>query len=162
MVGMGAKSITIVRAVTADFFFDCRAAEVPSDEWFRDVPWGVHNLAQDLRLESLKSSFYFDISPCRPLNVNRRFGKLCFSPSFTLISYSAYFRPWRCKRHVPPIRQLTVNGLHSIKSQKIELLKTIAVRTFIYTILILPSHLRLGLLSVISLWYIRIRGHAVL
>jgi hypothetical protein len=28
----GAKSITIVRAVTADFFFDCRAAEVPSDE----------------------------------------------------------------------------------------------------------------------------------
>jgi hypothetical protein len=29
---MGAKSITIVRAVTADFFFDCRATEVPSDE----------------------------------------------------------------------------------------------------------------------------------
>jgi hypothetical protein len=28
MIGMGAKSITIVRAVTADFFFDCRAAEV--------------------------------------------------------------------------------------------------------------------------------------
>jgi hypothetical protein len=33
MIGMGAKSITIVRAVAADFFFDCRAAEVPSDEW---------------------------------------------------------------------------------------------------------------------------------
>jgi hypothetical protein len=32
MIGMGAKSITIVGAVTADFFFDCRAAEVPSDE----------------------------------------------------------------------------------------------------------------------------------
>jgi hypothetical protein len=30
MIGMGAKSITIVRAVTADFFFDCRAAEIPS------------------------------------------------------------------------------------------------------------------------------------
>jgi hypothetical protein len=28
---MGGKSITIVRAVTADFFFDCRAAEVLSD-----------------------------------------------------------------------------------------------------------------------------------
>jgi hypothetical protein len=28
MIEMGAKSITIVRAVTADFFFDCRAAEV--------------------------------------------------------------------------------------------------------------------------------------
>jgi hypothetical protein len=32
MIGMGAKSSTIVRAVTADFFFNCRAAEVPSDE----------------------------------------------------------------------------------------------------------------------------------
>jgi hypothetical protein len=32
MTGMGAKSSTIVRAITADFFFDCWAAEVPSDE----------------------------------------------------------------------------------------------------------------------------------
>jgi hypothetical protein len=32
MIGMGAKSITIVRAVAVDFFFDCRAAKVPSDE----------------------------------------------------------------------------------------------------------------------------------
>jgi hypothetical protein len=31
MIGMGAKSSTIVRAVT-DFFFGCWAAEVPSDE----------------------------------------------------------------------------------------------------------------------------------
>jgi hypothetical protein len=28
---MGAKSITVVRAVTADFVFDCRAAEVQMD-----------------------------------------------------------------------------------------------------------------------------------
>jgi hypothetical protein len=52
---MGAKSITIVRAVTADFFFDCRAAEVPSDERISDVPWGVHNHEQDLRLESFQN-----------------------------------------------------------------------------------------------------------
>jgi hypothetical protein len=32
MIGMGAKPITVVRAVTEDFVFDCRAAEVPSDE----------------------------------------------------------------------------------------------------------------------------------
>jgi hypothetical protein len=32
MTEMGAKRITVVRAVTADFFFDSRAAEVPSDE----------------------------------------------------------------------------------------------------------------------------------
>jgi hypothetical protein len=31
MIAMGEKSITIVIAVRADFFFDCRAAEVPSD-----------------------------------------------------------------------------------------------------------------------------------
>jgi hypothetical protein len=32
MIGMGAMSSTIVRAVTADIFFDCWVAEVPSDE----------------------------------------------------------------------------------------------------------------------------------
>jgi hypothetical protein len=32
IIGMDAKLITIVRAVTADFFFDRRAAEVLSDE----------------------------------------------------------------------------------------------------------------------------------
>jgi hypothetical protein len=32
MIGMGEKSITIVRAVTADFFFNCREAEVLSNE----------------------------------------------------------------------------------------------------------------------------------
>jgi hypothetical protein len=51
---MGAKSITIVRAVTADFFFDW-AAEVLSDEWIMDVPWGVHYDAQNLRLESFQN-----------------------------------------------------------------------------------------------------------
>jgi hypothetical protein len=55
MIWIGVKSITIVRAVTADFFFDCRAAEVPSDKWIRDVPCGVHNHAQDLRLESFQN-----------------------------------------------------------------------------------------------------------
>jgi hypothetical protein len=55
MIRMGAKSIAIVRAVTAYFFFDCRAAEVPSDEWIRDVPCSVHNDAQDFRLESFQN-----------------------------------------------------------------------------------------------------------
>jgi hypothetical protein len=36
MMEMGAKAITIVRAVTADFFFDCRAAEIPS-EYFKFI-----------------------------------------------------------------------------------------------------------------------------
>jgi hypothetical protein len=32
MIGLGAKSITKLRAVKAYFLFVCRAAEVPSDE----------------------------------------------------------------------------------------------------------------------------------
>jgi hypothetical protein len=36
-------------------WLDCRAVEVPSDEWIKDVPWGVHNHAQDLRLESFQN-----------------------------------------------------------------------------------------------------------
>jgi hypothetical protein len=55
MIGMGAKSITVVRAVMANFVFGCRAAEVPSDEWIRDVLGGAHNHAQDLRLESFQN-----------------------------------------------------------------------------------------------------------
>jgi hypothetical protein len=51
---MGAKSSTTVRAVTADFFFDCWAVEIPSDECIKDIPGGVHNHAQDLRLESFQ------------------------------------------------------------------------------------------------------------
>jgi hypothetical protein len=54
MTGMGAKSSTIVIAVTADFFFDCWAVEILSDECIRDIPGGVHNHAQDLRLESFQ------------------------------------------------------------------------------------------------------------
>jgi hypothetical protein len=48
MIGMGVKSITIVRAVTADFFCDCWAVKIPSDERVGDVPWGVHYHAQEL------------------------------------------------------------------------------------------------------------------
>jgi hypothetical protein len=43
MIGMGVKSSTILIAVTADFFCDSWAAEVPSDECIRDIPGGVHN-----------------------------------------------------------------------------------------------------------------------
>jgi hypothetical protein len=31
------------------------------------------------------------------------------------------FRPWRCRRHVPPKHQLTFNRLHGVISQKVEL-----------------------------------------
>jgi hypothetical protein len=49
-----AEASTIVRAVAADFFFDCGDVEIPANESIRDIPWGVHNHAQGLRLESFE------------------------------------------------------------------------------------------------------------
>jgi hypothetical protein len=51
MSGMGAEATTIMRAEAADFVFDCRAVEIPSDECVRDIPGGVHYHAQGLGLE---------------------------------------------------------------------------------------------------------------
>jgi hypothetical protein len=45
----------------------------------------------------MKSTIFWDITPCSPLRVNRRFGgtggkqELCLPPAFTLVSSSAYF-----------------------------------------------------------------------
>jgi hypothetical protein len=45
---------TIVRAVAADFFFDCGDVEVPPNESIRNIPWGVYYHAQGLQLESFE------------------------------------------------------------------------------------------------------------
>jgi hypothetical protein len=50
----------------------------------------------------------------------------CFHAGFLL---SLFFRPWRWRRHVPPKRQLTLNGQHGVISQKVVLFITTAVRT---------------------------------
>jgi hypothetical protein len=61
-----------------------------------------------------KSSIFWDITPCSPLNG----------------SASRWFRawliirPWRWRRHDPPNRWTIFNGLHCILSQKIEVWKT--------------------------------------
>jgi hypothetical protein len=52
MIGMGAEASTIVRAVTADFFCDCWAVKIPSDERVGNIPGSVHYHVQGLRLES--------------------------------------------------------------------------------------------------------------
>jgi hypothetical protein len=54
MIGMGTKSITIVRAEAADFFCDCWAVKIPLDERVGDVPGSVHYHAQGLGLESFQ------------------------------------------------------------------------------------------------------------
>jgi hypothetical protein len=51
MIGMGAEACTIVRAEAADFFCNCGAVKISSDECVRDIPGGVHYHAQGLGLE---------------------------------------------------------------------------------------------------------------
>jgi hypothetical protein len=46
-----------------------------------------------------------------------------------LLSRLVFFLPWRWKRHIPPKRQLTFNGLDAVVSQKIEIFITTDVRT---------------------------------
>jgi hypothetical protein len=54
MIGMGVEARTVVRAEAADFFCECWAVEVPSDERVGHVLEGVHYHAQGLGLESFQ------------------------------------------------------------------------------------------------------------
>jgi hypothetical protein len=51
---MCSEACTIVRAVAADFFFDCEDVEIPTNESIRNIPWDVHYHEQGLRLESFE------------------------------------------------------------------------------------------------------------
>jgi hypothetical protein len=51
MIGKGAEASTTVRAEAADFFCDCWAVKMPSDERVGDVPRSVHYHAQGIGLE---------------------------------------------------------------------------------------------------------------
>jgi hypothetical protein len=48
---------TVLRAVAADFFFNCWYLEIPSDNRIRHIPRCVHYHAQGLRLETFQN-FY--------------------------------------------------------------------------------------------------------
>jgi hypothetical protein len=58
MIGMGAEVSTIVRAEAADFFCDCWAVKVPTDERVGNLPGSVHYHAHGLGLESFQD---FDV-----------------------------------------------------------------------------------------------------
>jgi hypothetical protein len=49
---MRAEASTVLRAVVADFFFNCWYLEIPLDNRIRHVPKCVHNRAQSFRLET--------------------------------------------------------------------------------------------------------------
>jgi hypothetical protein len=94
----------------------------------------------------MKSTIFWDITPCSPLSVKRPFGgtyrlhlqvrktsltsggilPTCFHACFL---FRLFFRPWRWRRYVPPKLRLTLNGLHRGISQKMVLFITTAVRT---------------------------------
>jgi hypothetical protein len=65
-----------------------------------------------LEQRNVKSSIFWDITPCSPLRVNR--------PAFTLVFAWLIIRPWRWRRHVPPKSRLALKGLHGVISQKKE------------------------------------------
>jgi hypothetical protein len=80
----------------------------------------------------MKSTVFWDITPCSPLKVNRRFEETSSSGSNKpskipiVISPSRWylarvFRPWRWRWHVPPKRRLTLSRLHSSVPQKMAL-----------------------------------------
>jgi hypothetical protein len=85
-----------------------------------------------------KSAISWDITPCSPSKINRRFGRpyrLHLQQSSACHLHSRWFLarliflPWIWRRYVPPNRRLTFNGLHDVISQKIVLFITTAVRT---------------------------------
>jgi hypothetical protein len=50
---MCADASTVLKAVAADFFFNCWYLEIPSDNRIRHIPRCVHYRAQGFRLETL-------------------------------------------------------------------------------------------------------------
>jgi hypothetical protein len=76
----------------------------------------------------MKSTNFWDITPCSPSSVNRRFGGTCrrhlqgqenkFRNKPTCKQVESR-RPWRWRRYVPPRLRLTLNGLHGVISQKL-------------------------------------------
>jgi hypothetical protein len=87
----------------------------------------------------LKSSIFWDIMPCSPLKVNRRFGGTCrLHLQARRISKVRNQRESRCQ---------AFSGLHDIIYQRIELFINTAVRTsnpaFLLLVVISISHMNI-------------------
>jgi hypothetical protein len=80
----------------------------------------------------MTNSIFRDITPRSPLKVNRRFvGTRCLHLQGRRIREARNQREAGIKQSsaILPERRLAFNGLHGVKSQKIELFITTAVRT---------------------------------
>jgi hypothetical protein len=82
-------------------------------------------------LSVLKSSIFWNITPCSPLKINRRSRRNMPPPSGlkNKSSRKVAWSRWQALRHVPPKHQLIFNWLHGVISQKIEFFISTAVRT---------------------------------
>jgi hypothetical protein len=87
----------------------------------------------------MKSPIFWDITPCSPLKVNRRFGGICVQgrrisqarnhqEAGSKQGQRLILRPWRWCQHVPPKRRLIFNGLHGVISRKLGLLRKQCIR----------------------------------
>jgi hypothetical protein len=79
-----------------------------------------------LRVMVKKNSIFWDITPCSPLTTNRFFGRICrLHPQGRRINQARNQHEacskQRWRRHVPPKRRLTFNGLHRVTSQNTEI-----------------------------------------
>jgi hypothetical protein len=100
--------------------------------------WGSHSGDYEL------SFVFWDITPCVPLKVNKRFGRTCHlhlqgrrisrNKKQNLLTDSWYFLawhvfvPWRWRRDVTPKYRLIFNELHGIISLKTELIAVYILR----------------------------------
>jgi hypothetical protein len=109
-----------------------------------------------------KNSVFRDTTPCNPFkvptfqrNLSPQSSKSWNKPRnlanrFILISCLSYASTWRWRRHVPPKRLLTFDGLQVIASQKTEFFITTAVRTWTPTMIVL-------LLCLYNLWFLNLK-----
>jgi hypothetical protein len=91
---------------------------------FKSIILWWHRGFEVLTAVVMKSSIFWDITSCSPFKANRRFGgkcRLCFLSVWCWLLAWPIFKPWRWRRHVPPKRRLTFNGLHGIIFKKMEL-----------------------------------------
>jgi hypothetical protein len=80
----------------------------------------------------MNNFIFWDITPCSPLKVNRHFGGIChlnlqsrrWAKQETIVKAGENLPPWRWRRHIPPKRRLTFNGLHGVIFKKIQLFLT--------------------------------------
>jgi hypothetical protein len=70
------------------------------------------------------------MTPCSLLSCNRRFeGTYRLPPAYLLVLAELFLRPWRWRRYAPLKRQLQLNRLNGVISQKLILFITTAVET---------------------------------